>query len=49
MLRIRLLLLILTSPFWIPLYILIALGDLADDLLDKFDSFLHKILDEITP
>lgn len=47
--RVRLVILVLTSPAWLPLYFWIVLADKLEDLLDILDGILQKVLDKIIP
>ncbi|MFE8701036.1 hypothetical protein ACFYKX_10445 [Cytobacillus sp. FJAT-54145] len=47
--RVRLLLVILLSPLWLPLYALATIGDWSGRVVDQLDSGLQRILDHIIP
>lgn len=49
MLRVRLLILIITSPLWMPLQIISFVGYAIEDVLDLLDDLLQKVLDKVIP
>jgi hypothetical protein len=49
MLRIRLSVLIITSPFWLPLYLFVMVAYKIEGLLDYLDDALQKVLDKVVP
>ncbi|MET3505495.1 hypothetical protein ABMB67_001584 [Halalkalibacter oceani] len=49
MLKVRLFVLILTSPIWLPLFLLTIAAYKLEDLLDYLDKVLQKVLDKVIP
>lgn len=49
----RIVLLVLTAPIWLPLYLLLRImlmaSDLLENLLDLADDLLQKFLDKVIP
>jgi hypothetical protein len=49
MVKVRLIIVILTSPLWLPFYLIALLGDLIEEVLMWFDEKLDKFLDKVIP
>lgn len=45
----RIFLLLMFSPFWVPFYLLIFIGQWSEYIIDKADHLLDKILMKIIP
>ena len=49
MVKVRLMIVILTSPLWLPFFLIALLGDLVEELLMWLDEKLDKFLDKVIP
>lgn len=49
MMKVRLIILIVTFPIWIPIHLISLIGYMLEDLLNFLDGILQWILDKVIP